>query len=39
MLYTDENKTNNSRSNSDKTLIENMMECVLDGGQLRFRGC
>ena len=36
MLYTDENKTNNSRSNSDKTLIENMMECVLDGGQLDF---
>ncbi len=36
MLYTDKNKINNSRSKSNKNLIENMMECVLGGGQLDF---
>ena len=36
MLCTDENKTSNKRSNSDKTLIEKKMECVLSGGQLNF---
>jgi biotin synthase len=36
MLFTDENKTSNNRYDSDKILIEKMMEYVLGGGQLNF---
>jgi biotin synthase len=36
MLFTDKNKTSNNRYDSDKILIEKMMEYVLGGGQLNF---
>ncbi len=36
MLFTDENKNSNNRYDSDKILIEKMMEYVMGGGQLNF---